>query len=1385
MSSDIQYSTSRVSFNKSKINLNNFVREFVITSKDEDYKEKMNFCNIETKTNFHIEKGDIKEFFDLIEKCRLEGVNLNFTEYQKKGCLENKIGSGVFLDFDLYFINKKKLNISFQDLVLEILNEFKVVLEFGLNDFNEFDEIDEISGMFAYKQFYVAYAIILGKKEPEYDQKTDTYKNGFHILFPNILLTRSVKKYLLCRLSENKIIRKIIVSTGTTSTDNYLDKNSSNVPHVLFGSSKTGKIPYCLIDAYKTYIKKKVIDIPSSIIEILSSKTINTERGQIKLNLIKEFNLNYAGDLIRFKQYIPPKKTILDKINLRDEQLPDNNSDDVEKYIDDLENEISILSMNIPEIKYIKGMLEILSIKRLSEYDTWRNVIYVLANCGEKYNKLAHWVSSRVHEKYNPNDLDVLWNKAINEPSSRKTLSRKSLYFWALEDNPDDLKKIIENTSFNQINADIHCKISEGNLNHCEFAKYIFIMFREKYITDKVSPTKIAWYEFVTEEDACSPGEIYKWKELIFIPKTLNTFISEKLKLIIAENITELENKIKSNDAEDDDAGNEIKYYNKLIKNVKKSAQKLSCVNFKTNVFKELQVKFQQDYFTQKLNMDPNIIGVGNGILVLDDLKKYGNSKVPKLIKGFHEYKISKFTPIAYEPYNPESTYVQKIEKLISDLFPEHEHDAKEFIMYYLASSLDFHPKESLLLICSGNGCHSIDTPILMHDGTVKIVQNVQIDDKLMGDDGTARAVQKLYRGIDKMVKIMPKKEESFIVNMDHVLSLKFTNTIAITQRKESGSYRLYWHELNGSDEPKRKSKTLKTRELAENYKNEMILGNKNIIKKNDVIDIKVKDLLKWNSWWLDRGNVYLYKNNRISFEEKNLNIDPYLLGHWLGDGTSSGSLFTTMDEVVVSEYKNKLKNCEIVVAGIKGKAKTYRVNRGANSKKNEFLDGLRSNNLINNKHIPHNFKTSSINQRLELLAGIIDSDGHYQVKMKQYELTLKNEKLTDDCVYLCRSLGFACYKKQVVKTCNYVKNDKMVNFSGIYYRIQIYGDEIYKIPCRINKKMAEKRSKNKNALSDSFKIEIMDDDKYYGFELDGNHRYTTGDFFIHHNSNGKSFLMDFLNNVLGEHYSTKISMDFFTGGRVKSSQADPEAMNLIGKRFAYSSESSPDDKMNVEKVKEYTGHERMSIRGLYRDTITTRLHCNFTIITNFKPIIETTDHGSLRRFLFYEFKYKFVEHEPTNEFEKKMDKKVSNVYKEDKNYQQAFLSIMVKYYIDLHEKYDGDIKKVAHPTILNETRNYINTLDHISKFLSIHVVFNESENNTMHSIITLVEKYKSWYETHIGKFTKPNSYIISSFCNSAIKNKIVKNKKGEDVYFGIRILDSGEELREGDIPLK
>jgi len=93
-------------------------------------------------------------------------------------------------------------------------------------------------------------------------------------------------------------------------------------------------------------------------------------------------------------------------------------------------------------------------------------------------------------------------------------------------------------------------------------------------------------------------------------------------------------------------------------------------------------------------------------------------------------------------------------------------------------------------------------------------------------------------------------------------------------------------------------------------------------------------------------------------------------------------------------------------------------------------------------------------------LSGIIDSDGHYQSHSNQYELTLKNKNLMEDIVYVARSLGFACYMKEVQKTCTNSMNGRV---TGTYYRIQIYGEGIEEIPCKLKYKCAHARTKNKN----------------------------------------------------------------------------------------------------------------------------------------------------------------------------------------------------------------------------------------------------------------------------------------------------------------------------------
>ena len=77
---------------------------------------------------------------------------------------------------------------------------------------------------------------------------------------------------------------------------------------------------------------------------------------------------------------------------------------------------------------------------------------------------------------------------------------------------------------------------------------------------------------------------------------------------------------------------------------------------------------------------------------------------------------------------------------------------------------------------CGRGKCLGINTPILMFDGTIKMVQDVVVGDLLMGDDSTPRKVLTLARGREKMFKVREKTNyvgEEYIVNESHILSLK------------------------------------------------------------------------------------------------------------------------------------------------------------------------------------------------------------------------------------------------------------------------------------------------------------------------------------------------------------------------------------------------------------------------------------------------------------------------------------------------------------------------------------------------------------------------------------------------------------------------------------
>ena len=369
-----------------------------------------------------------------------------------------------------------------------------------------------------------------------------------------------------------------------------------------------------------------------------------------------------------------------------------------------------------------------------------------------------------------------------------------------------------------------------------------------------------------------------------------------------------------------------------------------------------------------------------------------------------------------------------------------------------------------MALVTGPTGCHAKGTKILMADGSVKDVERIKTGERVMGPDGKSRRVLELHGGIGRLVRVVPIKGEPFVVNEDHILALR---------RTSDGSF------LDGK-----------------------------------IVCLSVREYEKKSHTF-----KHLHKLWRSScdFLEKELPLSPYLLGIYLGDGCSSQInnrtpvITNPSSEILtaVGEEVRKIPGMTVSVFRTGMSTQCYRLKREAGKIGNEFVLRLRTMRLFGlksgEKFIPEKYKKASRRQRLELLAGLIDTDGH--LNRGGYDYITKSETLANDIVFLVRSLGLSAYMKACVKSCQ-------GNFSGNYFRISISGD-CSVIPVRVRRKKAPARRQKKSVLVTSFTIEEAGMGPYYGFELDGDHLYLTADFTVHHNSGKNTSLHAFFRRTI------------------------------------------------------------------------------------------------------------------------------------------------------------------------------------------------------------------------------------------------------------------------------
>lgn len=199
---------------------------------------------------------------------------------------------------------------------------------------------------------------------------------------------------------------------------------------------------------------------------------------------------------------------------------------------------------------------------------------------------------------------------------------------------------------------------------------------------------------------------------------------------------------------------------------------------------------------------------------------------------------------------------------------------------------------------------------------------------------------------------------------------------------------------------------------------------------KNKLMELETQELVH------KKVPRYLPKIKPLLYTKKELPIDPYWLGLWLGDGSAI--------EPTIRCGKKYTKHCETT-------SYSYKVRK---CEHNDFVysytkQGIRKNlvtlGLLGNKHIPALYKTANVEARLALLAGLIDSDG--DLCISGYRFSNSNKKLIEDVRELVIGLGFNCKR-------TYINTKKgSIGINGTLRKsdnLRLFFSPNIEIPCKV-----------------------------------------------------------------------------------------------------------------------------------------------------------------------------------------------------------------------------------------------------------------------------------------------------------------------------------------------
>ena len=621
--------------------------------------------------------------------------------------------SGISIDIEITYERNNKLDV-FTTIVTEDM--FKEVLAKVAHVINDTLEDTE------YAEQRASFKILVARRICIPTMILDIYKDIYRVTFPTLRVQRPFKELLINTIKNKKLIDKAfgtLLKSKIFLTAKLLD-NMPMCPIPLLGcDSGDGGEPFFHAYSYNYNLGEvipKIDDTVGDLETIISRYSIMMNRTD---NLIyapnKEVIVTINDDPILVKK-IELSKNIIEE----DKKLIHNDIlylFDIVKLIIHLTlpehrksvgaNLISILArsdynyMMIGEYVYLDTQTSIetgsqmsietgaqMSIKTGSQMSIETGAQQ--SSLDTSNNDISNKNNNVIIDIYNySKEYLKIWDAEVY---SRGPLKAKLVNMAKLMDM-DNYVYIRNNIIKNKIIDFVHAY--DGIIRDGMIGILVYILVYDNYTVDISSNSKsksidYCFYEFIGQPSrGIKQGEIYKYRKEIepdgiytLIQNILPSLFKEVEQILTDYCIGLTDEKMQ-------------KSFSSTLKKFNGSSTNLYSHGFIKSSVSSIVYRLRTRGFAESLDTDGNIIGVGNGVLRLQPLPL-------TLITGYHEYAISKYTSLEWEPIDFENYYTKIMMSAIKDVIIEE--DALEKIMCYFASSLDGNLKNPILLILYGGG---------------------------------------------------------------------------------------------------------------------------------------------------------------------------------------------------------------------------------------------------------------------------------------------------------------------------------------------------------------------------------------------------------------------------------------------------------------------------------------------------------------------------------------------------------------------------------------------------------------------------------------------------------------------------------------------------------